>query len=483
MGHMTSLSDETPKSIANAYDLEMEELLALNEGTLPPGTDLDAPLWLGTPIILPATAVQARSPACRTTTPHSFGKNTLKSHRQNATGMTAQTSLLREASKLSTNHLLRMHGHPTEVLASYAEDPILSPEHKKQALHDYDAGQDEHGRHYHRTHHQSDPFSRIEGKTTSAAPKRKWFLPYGAKVDLDTVGRPKRIQSGLTSKGIREDGRRDRRAAEHLAHKHDHATAELQRASNQARKVRNALKRQYNRGPGHALLHPRNKTTAGHSLRQQIREGNLTQFKRLAKFAHSSGSTSSERIVENVHFVGRLLMVNPSTGSPTKKNPESIPAVQPGSRLTLRIEAHCVGHANELRPVQQKANDIGCVLAVQRGTLVKFEVKTGKTSGLRVVKSVSGGGVGSRRNMYGSGVSPGSKSKKIEPSRMLWKGNHCVIDIPLLCGKGAVSGLSLVKLNILVGQHFGILKFQTDVMSSFVSRKNNEVLYSILLNK
>jgi hypothetical protein len=52
---------------------------------------------------------------------------------------------------------------------------------------------------------------------------------------------------------------------------------------------------------------------------------------------------------------------------------------------------------------------------------------------------------------------------------MLWKGNHCVVDIPMLCGKGAVSGMSLVKLNLLVGQHIGILKFNVDVMSSYIS--------------
>ena len=58
---------------------------------------------------------------------------------------------------------------------------------------------------------------------------------------------------------------------------------------------------------------------------------------------------------------------------------------------------------------------------------------------------------------------------------MLWKGNRCVVDIPLLCGKGAVSGLSSVKLSILVGQRVGMLKFATDVMSSYTDLRRNGV--------
>jgi hypothetical protein len=482
MGHITSLSEETPRSIANAYGMKMSTLLELNEVTLPVGINVDEPLWLGTPIMLPVDAVQTQDPSVNASTSFLGSRGTSRSHRENATGITAQTSLLKEASKLSTKHLLRMNGQPNDILSSYADAPILSPEHKNYALDIYDAGQDEHGAQY---RHSSDPFSYVEGKSTILAPKRKWFLPYDAKVDLDTVGRTQSLRSGRMSKGIREDGRRDRRAAEHLARKHDHETAELLQLKQASQKISRDLKKQYNTGPSHNII--RQKGLNGRILRQQVSEGNMTQFERLSKFAPLAVGT--DRIVENVKFIGRLLMVNPSTGSPSKRDLNRTPAVQPGSRLTLRIDATSIGFADEKHPFQQRSNDVGCVLAVQRGTLINFEVRTGKKSGLRVVipsSHVSRGPRGSRNsgtaryNRYPYGVggshtrgnaSPTSKNKssKAEPCPMLWKGNRCVVDIPMLCGKGAVSGMSSVKLNVLVGQHIGILKFNVDVMSSYIS--------------
>jgi hypothetical protein len=485
MGHITSLSEETPRSIANAYGMKMSTLLELNEVTLPKGINVDEPLWLGTPIMLPVDAVQTQDPSVNASTSFLGSRGTSRSHRQNATGIAAQTSLLKEASKLSTKHLLRMNGQPNDILSSYADAPILSPEHKNYALDIYDAGQDEHGAQY---RHSSDPFSHVEGKSTIPVPKRKWFLPYDAKVDLDTVGRIQSLRSGRMSKGICEDGRRDRRAAEHLARKHDQEIAEMLQLKQASQKISRDLKKQYNTGPSHNII--RQKGLNGRILRQQVSEGNMTQFERLSKFAPLAVGT--DRIVENVKFIGRLLMVNPSTGSPSKRDLNRTPAVQPGSRLTLRIDATSIGFADEKHPIQQRSNDVGCVLAVQRGTLINFEVRTGKKSGLRVVipsSHVSRGPRGSRNsgnsgtgryNRYPHGVggshtrgnaSPTSKNKssKAEPCRMLWKGNRCVVDIPMFCGKGAVSGMSSVKLNLLVGQHIGILKFNIDVMSSYVS--------------
>jgi hypothetical protein len=462
-GHLTSLSEETPRSIANAYGMDVYSLLELNEATLPHGTNLDEPLWLGTPIMLPGDAVQIQNPSVGANTSLLGSRGPSRSHRQNATGITSQTSLLKEASKLRIKHLLRMNGQPSDILASYADDPIVSPEHEKYALSIYDAGLDEHGAQY---YHPSDPFSRSMQSTTNAAPKPRWYEGYSPKVDLKKIGEKSRLRSGRTSKGIREDGRRDRRAAEYLARKHDHENAELFKLKQQAKKIKKRLKQQYSTGPGQKIL--TEKSLAGKILRQQVREGNMTQYKRLAKFFHPSGGT--DRVVENVKFIGRLLMVNPSTGSPTKTGSKRIPAVRPGSRLTLRIEANNMGYADEAHPIKQHTNDIGCILAVQRGTLVNFEVRTGKTSGLSIVPSVGG----EKNYSKYSGRKP-NKELNAGPCRMLWKGNRCVVDIPLLCGKGAVSGLSSVKLSILVGQRVGMLKFATDVMSSYTDLRRNGV--------
>ena len=56
-----------------------------------------------------------------------------------------------------------------------------------------------------------------EGKRSiTSAPQRKWFLPYEAKVNLNSIQNKSALRSGNTSRGIREDGKRDRIAAERL---------------------------------------------------------------------------------------------------------------------------------------------------------------------------------------------------------------------------------------------------------------------------
>ena len=134
-------------------------------------------------------------------------------------------------------------------------------------------------------------------------------------------------------------------------------------------------------GPQHALLHGKHRNRfAGKLLRQQIADGNTTQFKRLSKYEHRSGGT--ENILEDVQFIARLLVVNPTTGSPTRKSSSRTPTAEPGSRLTLRIEAKLIGLADPSRPTKQNADqNVGAVIAVARGTLVDFEVFPAKHSG------------------------------------------------------------------------------------------------------
>jgi hypothetical protein len=354
---------------------------------------------------------------------------------------------------------MRINGHPEDVLASYANDPIVSPEHERYAMNAHG------GRHL-----DGSPVSAYPrtGEGTNAtlstlnSPQRTWFLPYDAKVDLGSTSKRPVLKSGKTSKGIREDGRRDRRAAKKMARKHDQEAAVLLKTRHDAAKARRELERQYNRGPGHTLITKHRHSPAGKLLRKQLEEGNSTHFERLSKFEHPSGTTT-DRVLENVHFVARLLVVNPTTGSPTRARLDRTPTAEPGSRLTLRIEARNLGFANPSRPMEQQ--DVGAILTVQRGTLVDFEVHPAKTSGLRVIPTLTS--TSFTRGPRGSGIRSSSRSSGggsgAELCRMLWRGNRCVVDVPLLCGKGAVTGPSTVMLNILAGQRIAGLRFRLEI--------------------
>jgi len=525
----TSLSEETPRSVAAAYQVGLDELMARNRGPIPEGSNPDDPLWHGTPILLPNNAVLSGSPACAANTSLLGSRGSSRSHRQNATGVTARTSLRKEASKLSERHLMRMQGSlPADVvLGSYANDPIVSPVHEHRAMATYD-------HHQHATENigiklsfedtlRSDERNRDRKATSptirTSAPQRPFSYPYNAQsVDLNkkSLNKKQQLRTGTTSVGIREDGRRDRRLAETMSRRNDRETAELMRISRKAKKVKRELERQYSIGPAHALVKKSNKTLAGKMLRKQLQEGNSAQYERLSKFVHPAGSTKGR--IDNVKFVGRLLMVNPKTGSPTKGMSARRPAVHPGTRLTLRIEARNMGLADIHKPVQSEPNEIGVTLAVRRGaffyfqifylccwsstgiyfvlifiltsyipspsppslpplsvtdTLVDFGVRFGQTSGLSIVQIKEGEVI---RGPRGSGT-VSTKRTKInagmhrDPCRMLWRGNRCIVDIPLRCGKGAVVGSSNVKLDVMAGQRVAALLFQLEVMSSYRRRR------------
>tara|TARA_B100000780_G_C21122815_1_gene454993 strand:+ start:26 stop:3835 length:3810 start_codon:yes stop_codon:yes gene_type:complete len=479
----TSLSEETPQSIADAYGLQLNELLYMNPGTMAKGIGSDEPLWNGTPIMIPRLCTLIKSPAVGANK-HLIGARGTRSHRENATGITSRTSLLREASRLSSKHLLRMNGDPSDVMASYANDAPVSSKHEKQAL---DTWQRMEGSHLpaHKKIYENKKGSPEKHKTMeqiyegkrsiTSAPQRKWFLPYEAKVNLNSIQNKSALRSGNTSRGIREDGKRDRIAAERLARYNDREVDALIQIKHEADKARRELEKQYNMGPQHALLHGKHRNRfAGKLLRQQIADGNTTQFKRLSKYEHRSGGT--ENILEDVQFIARLLVVNPTTGSPTRKSSSRTPTAEPGSRLTLRIEAKLIGLADPSRPTKQNADqNVGAVIAVARGTLVDFEVFPAKHSGLRIVPSLSSYGTGPRGSGARRGNGNNTKQKNgNDHCRMLWKGNRCVVDVPLICGQGAVSGTTSVRLNILAGQKIAALGFRLEIMRSHRSNESGE---------
>jgi hypothetical protein len=103
-------------------------------------------------------------------------------------------------------------------------------------------------------------------------------------------------------------------------------------------------------------------------------------------------------------------------------------------------------------------------------------VRFGQTSGLSIVQIKEGevirgprgsGTVTTKRTKIGAGM-----HREMDPCRMLWRGNRCIVDIPLRCGKGAVVGLSNVKLDVMAGQRVAALLFQLEVMSSYRRRRN-----------
>ena len=100
-------------------------------------------------------------------------------------------------------------------------------------------------------------------------------------------------------------------------------------------------------------------------------------------------------------------------------------------------------------------------------------MRFGQTSGLSIVQIKEGEVI---RGPRGSGT-VSTKRTKInagmhrDPCRMLWRGNRCIVDIPLRCGKGAVVGSSNVKLDVMAGQRVAALLFQLEVMSSYRRRR------------
>ena len=53
---------------------------------------------------------------------------------------------------------------------------------------------------------------------------------------------------------------------------------------------------------------------------------------------------------------------------------------------------------------------------------------------------------------------------KSQDVRILWKGANSFLEIPLVCGDGALPGLAPLRLRVLCGQRIGTLKFRLQVL-------------------
>ncbi len=577
-----ALSRDTPESVAQAHGITLDELLALNRGALPPGTDTSARLWQGTALILPPGAkllpLSERAP--EPLSPGLGGSQHTQQQQQQQqeqqqqqqqrrsprkqaqSGVSSRTSLLRSASRLSTTHMLRMNQqkksnstgvgksggspvHPgatqaaADVLAGFAETPLLTADRTSPRLVAFgvdkrrrqDRSRNSPSSSPARDSHTAESLANVAAMAERARHRRvrppspptfaqsmagpgavgqggggggavnfrpssnhaleargpnsePWFLARAPNPDAKITSvanitktraghnERRRMRSGLLSRGIREDGARDRRAAREMSRRHADETRELARLSRKSAVSTQALEAQYRIGPAHAMMS--SDSHAGKIFRQHMlspsEHGSRAEdtrrrahLERLGRFEHVSGGTTI-RSVDNVKFTARMLAVDPTTGVPMANAGGAmgvLPAIYPGARLVVRVECWSLGPADELRHIRNSENGVGCVLPVTRGTLVGYEVQAPRQSTIVVV-----GGTGDNTQDSRPGARnrrTKTRKKTVDPCRVLWQGNTRVVDLTLACSARAVPGTATVKLKIVVGQRFANLRFRVAV--------------------
>lgn len=487
--HNSVISQETPNSIATAYGLDIATFVEYNKAICQPEVSTNEPLLVGTAVILPMGAKRIPGSEISDVRLKSRSLSNNRKHnlagvfdRMTDTGVASQTSLRREAGRLSTEHLMKMNGvmhrSPTSPLSpdvqKVGREPLLTEAQAAQLAAEKLAFEK-----MSRLRDTSpDAFYRISNNKAfndvASTHSRPWFVPRSAPVNRKSRKKNQNqrdiralLRTGMTSQSLAKDRIRDRHAERHLANRNEEEIAMLLQLQKEAEAKERHLKDQYNVGPAHALLHGDKRSgdayTISEILKKQLIKGDKAEIQRLSRFDYRGGT---ERFFENVLFVVKLTGMLPNKIG----FPSSIPCLRPRSKAKIVIEAFNVGRANLSRRAHSKRGDASAIIPVQRGSLVDFNLKAPKGSKLRIGSAPSFSNDASRGN---SKIIP--RAKEV---RLLWKGMDSSLEIPLVCGKDAISGLVRVRLHLICGPRVGSIDFKIRILEdapggkSMILRRN-----------